>query len=48
MDDTTKEIQKNRTSAFKTFMNKMDDAEKSIYEHGYFTEEDVEKELTEI
>ena len=37
-----------RESAFRTFMDKMSVAEKSIQEHGYFTEEEVEEELAKI
>lgn len=37
-----------KDSAFKVFMEKMDAAEKSIREHGFFSEEEVEKELAII
>lgn len=37
-----------KDSAFKVFMKKMDAAEKSIREHGFFSEEEVEKELAKI
>ena len=37
-----------RDSAFKTFMEKMDTAEKSVQEHGYLSEEEVEEELAKI
>lgn len=40
--------QSKRDVAFKTFMDKMNAAEKSIQEQGYFTEEEVEAELAEI
>ena len=39
---------KRRDSAFKTFMEMMDTAEKSVQEHGYFSEEEVEEELAKI
>lgn len=32
-----------RESAFRTFMEKMDAAEKSVLEDGYFSEEEVEE-----
>ena len=35
-------------STFKIFMEKMDAAEKSVQERGYFTEEEVEEELIKI
>ena len=35
-------------SAFKIFMEKMDAAEKSVQEQGYFTEEEAEEELIKI
>ena len=34
--------------AFKTFMKKMDAAEKSVQENGYYSEEEVEEELAKI
>lgn len=34
--------------AFRTFMDKMNLAEKSVRENGYFTEEEVEEELDKI
>lgn len=37
-----------KTSAFRTFMEKMDVAEKSVKEQGYYTEEEVEEELLKI
>lgn len=37
--------QAKKESAFKTFMEKMNVAEKSVQEQGYFTEEEVEEEL---
>lgn len=40
--------QNKRESAFRTFMEKMDAAEKSVQEQGYFTEEEVEEELAKI
>ena len=41
-------VQNKRESAFRTFMEKMDEAEKSVQEQGYFTEEEVEEELAKI
>ena len=35
-------------SVFSIFMDKMDDAEKSVQEQGYFSEEEVEAELAKI
>ena len=40
--------QSKRDVAFKTFMDKMNAAERSIQEQGYFTEEEVEAELAKI
>ena len=40
--------QSKRDVAFKTFMDKMNAAEKSVQEQGYFTEEEVEEELAKI
>lgn len=40
--------QTNKENAFKTFMEKMNVAEKSVQEQGYFTEEEVEEELARI
>ena len=37
-----------KEKAFKTFMDKMNAAEKSVQENGYYTEEEVEKELAKI
>ena len=37
-----------KEDAFRTFMDKMNLAEKSVQEHGYFSEEEVEKELDKI
>lgn len=37
-----------KESAFKTFMEKMNVAEKSVQEQGYFSEEEVEEELARI
>lgn len=34
-----------KEGAFKTFMDKMNLAEKSVQENGYYSEEEVEKEL---
>lgn len=40
--------QAKKENAFKTFMEKMNAAEKSVHEQGYFTEEEVEEELAKI
>ena len=40
--------QTKKESAFKTFMDKMNAAEKSVQEQGYFTEEEAEEELAKI
>lgn len=40
--------QTKKESAFKTFMDKMNAAEKSVQEQGYFTEEEVEEELIKV
>lgn len=37
-----------KESAFRTFMDKMNLAEKSVQKNGYFTEEEVEEELDKI
>lgn len=37
-----------KESAFRTFMDKMNLAEKSVQENGYYSEEEVEKELDKI
>lgn len=37
-----------KEKAFNTFMEKMDAAEKSVQEKGYFTEDEVEEELAKI
>ena len=34
--------------AFQTFMDKMNAAERSVQEHGYYSEEEVEEELEKI
>lgn len=34
--------------AFQTFMHKMNAAERSVQEHGYYSEEEVEEELAKI
>ena len=44
----TLNMQNKRESAFRTFMEKMDAAEKSVLEDGYFSEEEVEEELFRI
>ena len=38
----------NKENAFSIFMDKMNVAEKSVQEHGYYSEEEVEKELDNI
>ena len=40
--------QANKENAFKTFMDKMAAAEKSINENGCYSEEEVEEELDKI
>ena len=40
--------QTQKEKAFNTFMEKMNVAEKSVQEQGYFTEEEVEEELAKI
>lgn len=40
--------QANKKTAFKTFMDKMAVAEKSVQEDGYYSEEEVEEELAKI
>ena len=40
--------QTKRENAFRTFMEKMNAAEKSVQEQGFFTEDDVEEELAKI
>lgn len=42
------DVQNKRAGAFGTLMEKMDVAEKSVQEQGYFTEEEVEEELAKI
>lgn len=37
-----------KESAFKIFMEKMEAAEKSVQENGYYSEEEVEEELAKI
>ncbi|MCM1264265.1 MAG: hypothetical protein NC118_06375 [Eubacterium sp.] len=37
-----------KEAAFKTFMEKMSLAEKSVQENGYYSEEEVEEELDKI
>ena len=37
-----------KESAFRAFMEKMNAAEKSVQEQGYFTEEEAEEELAKI
>ena len=43
--EQVKELSQLKEDAFIIFMGKMDFAEKSIAEHGYYTEQQVEKEL---
>lgn len=40
--------QTEKESAFRTFMDKMNLAEKSVQENGYYSEEEVEEELDKI
>ena len=40
--------QMKRENAFKLFMNKMEAAEKSVQTEGYYSEEEVEKELSQV
>lgn len=40
--------QANKENAFKTFMDKMNAAEKSVQENGYYLEEEVEEELAKV
>lgn len=37
-----------KEEAFRTFMNKMNLAEKSVQKNGYYSEEEVEEELDKI
>lgn len=37
-----------KESAFRTFIDKMNLAERSVQENGYYSEEEVEKELDKI
>lgn len=37
-----------KESAFRTFMDKMNLAEKSVQENGYYSEEEVEEELDQV
>ena len=46
--EQVKELSQLKEDAFKIFMGKMDIAEKSITEHGYYTEQQVEKELESV
>lgn len=41
-------VQAKKEMAFKAFMEKMDVAEKSVEEYGYYSEEEVEEELAKI
>lgn len=40
--------QAKKEAAFKVLMEKMDAAEKSVEEYGYYSEEEVEEELAKI
>ena len=40
--------QGNKESAFSIFMDKMNVAEKSVQEHGYYSEEEAEEDLDKI
>ena len=42
------ELQANKETAFKTFMDKMAAAENSVQENGFYSEEEVEEELAKI
>lgn len=46
--EQVKELSQLKEDAFKIFMEKMDFAEKSIAEQGYYTEQEVEKELESV
>lgn len=37
-----------KNSAYRVFMEKMNEVEKSVQEHGFYSEEEVEKELAKI
>lgn len=37
-----------KEGAFRIYMDKMNSAEKSVQENGYYSEEDVEEELSKI
>jgi hypothetical protein len=41
-------VQAKKEQAFKVFMDKMNATEKSVQELGYYSEEEVEKELSKI
>jgi hypothetical protein len=41
-------VQEKKKQAFKVFMDKMNATEKSVQELGYYSEEEVEKELSKI
>jgi DNA replication initiation complex subunit (GINS family) len=41
-------VQANKARAFEIFMSKMNEAEKSLKENGYYTEEEVEEELAKV
>ncbi len=41
-------LQADKENAFRIFMDKMNDAERSVQEKGYYTEEEVEAELAKI
>lgn len=41
-------VEKEKDHAFHTFMEKMEAAEKSLREHGEYSEEEVEEELSRI
>ena len=43
-----KAVDKLKSNAFQVFIEKINAAEKSAKEHGFYSEEDVEKELTKI
>lgn len=41
-------VQADKENAFRIFMDKMNDAERSVQEKGHYTEEEVEAELAKI
>lgn len=47
-EELARNVQVDKETAFKTFMVKMNEAEQSVRENGYYTEEEVEAELGKI